>query len=65
MYGSPVGIWSAGCIIAEMILRRPLLSGRDFKDQLRLIIELVGSPGVVLHSSSWLRGLCLGQMTLA
>jgi len=44
MYGSPVDIWSAGCIIAEMILRRPLLPGRDFKDQLRLIIELVGMP---------------------
>ena len=33
-------MWSAGCIVAEMLKRTPLLPGRDFKEQLRLIIGL-------------------------
>jgi len=43
-YGPAVDVWSAGCILAEMIDREPLLPGKDFKDQLRLLVERVGMP---------------------
>lgn len=26
-YGSPVDIWSAGCILAELFIKRPLFDG--------------------------------------
>ncbi|KAG2258628.1 hypothetical protein Bca52824_077922 [Brassica carinata] len=41
---SAIDIWSAGCIFLEMMTRIPLFSGRDRVDQLRLILELIGSP---------------------
>ncbi|KAF2590709.1 hypothetical protein F2Q70_00041151 [Brassica cretica] len=41
---SAIDIWSAGCIFLEMMTRTPLFSGRDSVDQLRLILELIGSP---------------------
>jgi len=55
-YGFAVDIWSVGCIIAEMLGRKPLFAGKDQKKQLKLILELLGrpSPGElmsVLHSS--------------
>lgn len=43
-YGPEVDLWSTGCIIAEMMTRQPLLPGREFSHQLRLIITLVGMP---------------------
>jgi serine/threonine protein kinase len=43
-YGRPIDMWSAGCIFAEMILRRPLFPGEDSDDQLRRITELTGKP---------------------
>lgn len=37
-------IWSAGCIFAEMLLGKPLFSGKNYVHQLHAIIELLGSP---------------------
>lgn len=31
-------------MVAEMLLRKPLLPGRDYLDQLKLIIKTLGSP---------------------
>lgn len=33
-----------GCILAEMILRRPFLRGDTTRNQLKLIFELLGTP---------------------
>jgi serine/threonine protein kinase len=43
-YGDPIDMWAVGCIFAEIIGRRVLLPGKDFVDQLRLIVKLIGSP---------------------
>eukprot|EP00769_Ergobibamus_cyprinoides_P003354 gnl/Ergobibamus_cyprinoides/463.p1 GENE.gnl/Ergobibamus_cyprinoides/463~~gnl/Ergobibamus_cyprinoides/463.p1 ORF type:complete len:293 (+),score=77.85 gnl/Ergobibamus_cyprinoides/463:191-1069(+) len=43
-YTGAVDVWSVGCILAEMLDRRPLLPGRDYVRQLHLIIDLCGTP---------------------
>ncbi|CAD8164891.1 unnamed protein product [Paramecium pentaurelia] len=43
-YNSAVDIWSVGCILAEMILRRPFLRGDSTKHQIKVIFELLGTP---------------------
>mmetsp|Transcript_18474 Transcript_18474/g.39956 ORF Transcript_18474/g.39956 Transcript_18474/m.39956 type:complete len:885 (-) Transcript_18474:4731-7385(-) len=43
-YGTAVDIWSAGCILAEVILGRPMFTGKTDMDQLKLIFDLIGTP---------------------
>uniref|UniRef100_A0A8C2GWQ4 mitogen-activated protein kinase n=1 Tax=Cyprinus carpio TaxID=7962 RepID=A0A8C2GWQ4_CYPCA len=43
-YSQTVDIWSVGCIMAEMLLGRPLFKGNDYLDQLREIIKITGTP---------------------
>lgn len=43
-YSQAVDVWSAGCIFAEMILKRPLFPGRDFIDQIVCITDILGKP---------------------
>ncbi|KAK4785833.1 hypothetical protein SAY86_002522 [Trapa natans] len=43
-YTAAIDIWSVGCILMEIITREPLFPGKDYAQQLGLIIELLGSP---------------------
>lgn len=43
-YDTEVDIWSAGCILAEMILGKPLFPGQDHIHQFSIITELLGTP---------------------
>jgi len=43
-YGSPIDMWSFGCIVAELLLGYPILPGEDEDDQIALTIELLGMP---------------------
>ena len=43
-YGPPVDLWSVGCILAEVLLRRPLFQGKDYMHQLEEIINVLGTP---------------------
>ncbi|XP_035719829.1 cyclin-dependent kinase 9-like isoform X1 [Vespa mandarinia] len=51
-YGPPVDLWGAGCIMAEMWTRSPIMQGNTEQQQLILISQLCGSittevwPGV-------------------
>jgi len=44
-YDAKVDVWSVGCIFAEMILRKPLFPGGNHLEQLRIIFEILGTPG--------------------
>ena len=43
-YNTSVDIWSAGCILAEIILGYPLFKGSDFMEQLLAITQLISIP---------------------
>ena len=40
-----IDIWSVGCIFAEMLSRRQLFPGKDYLNQLQLVLSVVGTPG--------------------
>ena len=44
IYGPPMDMWSVGCILAELILRKPLFPGTSTRNQLELITDILGSP---------------------
>ena len=43
-YTAAIDVWSVGCIMAEIIARQPLFPGRDYMDQLQLILDCLGTP---------------------
>ena len=43
-YGTPVDVWSVGCILAEMATARPLFPGDSEIDQLFKIFRVRGTP---------------------
>lgn len=43
-YSSAVDIWSIGCILAELLGRKPIFRGRDHVDQLKTIFQVLGAP---------------------
>eukprot|EP01041_Mallomonas_annulata_P002298 gene2298-4469_t len=44
LYTYAVDVWSCGCIMAEMLRRRPLFPGKNFIEQLTLIFDVIGAP---------------------
>ncbi|XP_059624413.1 probable serine/threonine-protein kinase At1g54610 [Cornus florida] len=43
-YGVGIDLWSAGCLLAEMFMGRPIMPGRTEVEQLHRIFKLCGSP---------------------
>ena len=43
-YNSQIDVWSMGCVIAELVLGRPLFPGDTPSDQLVEIIKILGTP---------------------
>mmetsp|Transcript_7061 Transcript_7061/g.12209 ORF Transcript_7061/g.12209 Transcript_7061/m.12209 type:complete len:538 (+) Transcript_7061:351-1964(+) len=43
-YTPAIDVWGLGCILAELILGKPLFPGRNVSHQLQLITNLVGTP---------------------
>ena len=43
-YTPSVDIWSAGLVLAELLLCTPCLTGETAVEQLSLIVKLIGSP---------------------
>ena len=44
--GKPIDMWSIGCVLAELILRKPLFEGASELDMLTLIFTTVETSGV-------------------
>ncbi|GIY43942.1 cyclin-dependent kinase 9 [Caerostris darwini] len=42
-YGPPIDIWAAGCTMAEIFLRNPVMQGDTEQQQIMLICDLCGS----------------------
>ncbi|PWA41571.1 Mitogen-activated protein (MAP) kinase, conserved site-containing protein [Artemisia annua] len=42
-YGTSFDVWSVGCIFAELLGRKPLFPGTECLNQLKLIINILGS----------------------
>eukprot|EP01062_Namystynia_karyoxenos_P025410 TRINITY_DN1999_c1_g2_i1.p1 TRINITY_DN1999_c1_g2~~TRINITY_DN1999_c1_g2_i1.p1 ORF type:complete len:480 (+),score=97.80 TRINITY_DN1999_c1_g2_i1:80-1441(+) len=64
-YTSGVDLWSAGCIVVEMVTGEVLFPGTDCRSQLRLIIDAVGGSaeaaaecGVGSAGVNFVRRLC-------
>ncbi|KAH3680378.1 hypothetical protein WICPIJ_008294 [Wickerhamomyces pijperi] len=45
-YTTAIDVWSVGCILAEMLSGKPLFPGRDYHNQLWLIMDVLGTPSV-------------------
>lgn len=43
-YTKALDMWSVGCILAELVGRRPIFPGSDSQNQLTLICEYLGKP---------------------
>lgn len=43
-YNTAIDVWSAGCVIAEVYLGRPLFPGETAADQIVQIMRVIGSP---------------------
>ncbi|XP_076266271.1 mitogen-activated protein kinase rl isoform X2 [Rhynchophorus ferrugineus] len=43
-YTKSIDIWSVGCILAEMLVNRPIFPGKHYLDQLNHILGVLGSP---------------------
>eukprot|EP01006_Ploeotia_vitrea_P007290 TRINITY_DN16628_c0_g1_i1.p1 TRINITY_DN16628_c0_g1~~TRINITY_DN16628_c0_g1_i1.p1 ORF type:complete len:392 (+),score=25.37 TRINITY_DN16628_c0_g1_i1:41-1216(+) len=43
-YDQKVDLWSVGCILAELLLRKPLWPGDNSKDQMDRILATLGNP---------------------
>ena len=43
-YSTQVDVWSMGCVIAELVLNRPIFPGKNAKEQLHEIIKVLGTP---------------------
>lgn len=43
-YTKAVDMWSVGCVLGEILNRRPLFPGRDHLHQLHLITDVTGTP---------------------
>lgn len=43
-YTAAIDMWSAGCLIAELYSRKPIFPGRDVKNQIEVICQVLGNP---------------------
>jgi len=52
-YDAEVDVWSAGCIFAEMMIRKPIFPGGNHLEQLRIIFEILGTPSP--NNQHWIK----------
>jgi mitogen-activated protein kinase 1/3 len=45
-YTKAIDVWAVGCILAEIILGKALFPGKDYRHQLQLILQVLGTPAL-------------------
>jgi len=43
-YTMSIDVWAVGCILCELIARKPIFAGKDHLDQIKKIISVLGTP---------------------
>lgn len=43
-YTKSIDVWSVGCILCELIGRKPIFTGKDHLDQIKKILTIIGTP---------------------
>ena len=43
-YSKAMDMWSVGCILAELLLRKPFLAGTSTTEQIQMVCEAAGTP---------------------
>mmetsp|Transcript_8298 Transcript_8298/g.23052 ORF Transcript_8298/g.23052 Transcript_8298/m.23052 type:complete len:397 (-) Transcript_8298:201-1391(-) len=43
-YTMSIDVWAVGCILCELIARKPVFAGKDHLDQIKKIIGVLGTP---------------------
>jgi glycogen synthase kinase 3 beta len=43
-YTTQVDVWSMGCVIAELVINKPIFQGKSATDQLLQIMKILGTP---------------------
>jgi protein kinase len=57
VYNSPIDIWAAGTIMAELFMLRPIFPGASEADEIFKVCSVLGSP----NSESWPEGMRLAN----
>ncbi|CAG0903947.1 unnamed protein product, partial [Cyprideis torosa] len=60
-YGTPIDMWSLGCILAELYTGFPLFPGENEVEQLACIMEVIGLPPTNVVMSAPRRRLFFGE----
>ena len=70
-YTKALDMWSVGCIFAELLGRKPIFPGKNYKDQIDKIVNVLGTPlqddlgGVPDKTRQYLKGLRGEKKSLA
>eukprot|EP00927_Polykrikos_kofoidii_P042155 TRINITY_DN3600_c0_g1_i1.p1 TRINITY_DN3600_c0_g1~~TRINITY_DN3600_c0_g1_i1.p1 ORF type:complete len:373 (+),score=60.35 TRINITY_DN3600_c0_g1_i1:177-1295(+) len=51
-YTKSIDVWSVGCILCELVGRKPIFTGKDHLDQIKKILHVIGTPSE--DDMSWL-----------
>jgi len=49
VYGPAIDVWGVGCIMAELLMRKPLFPGKNERDQMDRVFAVCGTP----HAEIW------------
>jgi serine/threonine protein kinase len=64
-YDTQIDVWSAGCVLAELLLGKPLFPGENSIHQLHTITKLLGSPPGDILSEKTTENVCTVQFLAA
>jgi p38 MAP kinase len=51
-YSFAMDMWAVGCILGEMLTNRPMFPGKNYVEQLSVIVRQLGKPGP--HECTWI-----------